>query len=1442
MDSNPEVHTPNLRLHGRTIKYNQIAQIPTRNDFIHPSQFTKVNTAINKNQNIMFMPNAIKETHMQDAKYDKSKYKIIIWGILQDGRRATVVLNKIQPYFEVLTPPQKENQGTEAGDFAEDLFNKLKKQDDTTPTKYEIHTGKQFKYYNENKNYYIRFYFDKSTFRTAAIKFVRTLNLETTHDDLTCYYRVACRDKLMSLTSWNILSNYTIGTDKSIKGPIFHVDTSTGGYTEFLEDLSNTPDLLKDNSMTMTWDIETYSPDGQLPVPENPKHRIFMIATTFHWYHSTDALLRVCIVDQPCKPHKDFLTIVCDNEERVIKAFGKIFEKMKPEFLIGFNDSDYDWPWLVTRASKTPGILTHLAKCMDATIPWKPYNEADIMKYNFTKDKVKVEADSYAEGNSLQFPGYINLDVRTIFRQLYPTAEKSSLAWFLQMNKLGGKKEMPYQEMFKIYRRMTRLNKSQQEQKDENDQSDDEDANEFAVETRKCQTTEDFSERMREVAEYCVIDAQRCQDLLKMRTVIMERREVSKVAYTSLYEAFFRANGSKVRNLVIARGQTIGLKISNITDENQHHPEGKYPGAYVFAPRKGLVTSKLTMRERRDKAHDHKKKNLELSEELHEWIKITDDEIEIYETFISKSNIIYIDFSKESPELRMLHEAAKAQIPKCIKSFFEEITGRPITGLDFSSLYPSLIMTYNLSPEYMIINKKHARDLDSHGVKLHKIKFSMSGTTYRAWSVAHENKIDPTRKSSTIDYKFGIYPQILKELFDNRKIMQKDLKKWEALKEQMESLPSAEFNTLENRTKYENIEFNYNCINSKQKALKVFMNTFYGETGNKNSPFFLLELAGGITALGQKNIKAAHRFIVDAGCSTWYGDTDSIYCSMPERHFTNIDIKYYSGKMTKMKYWTELVEITFHAINEIRDGVNSWFKADNGTEFLRMAYEEALFPVAFLAKKKYYGIPHLSVPNFNYKHLFIKGLEVMKRGVSQFLRDTCNDIMKISVSPTNLSTLLELIQNKIRSIYAKEPDSYSFDDFIMTDVYKPNKQNTKVQTFAARMQERGIKIKPWERFNYVIVKKNPYFYDHRGRKATIGIGDKMELASTAKEQKMEIDLDYYMEGSINGQLARLIVYHPLFYSKPLDESQDEIDIAEKKIYVNASKYIENFCKAYYTNYKSKGKIYQKVFKIANKTVNSKLKEIYEDEVIIDLISSNCDIEKLEEWLCDKAEKTAIKESKGYGQAYIEDQLRQAADNTPSEPDTEPAPSRQLKKAKHARMKELQEVYFSNKENLSKARELQFKQRAEILKRNIKENLNGIKQIFGINRSLIETLSEKIKTIIQIDEKYNESDNEVPTWDNIPETQNIEESTLAETINDNIASLTSNAAFWKSITKLKFIYNNLISNYVFIHKTRSIVDHLKTCRDRTTNTNLGRGFNATSFIRESTNLNIGSIPF
>ncbi len=64
---------------------------------------------------------------------------------------------------------------------------------------------------------------------------------------------------------------------------------------------------------------------------------------------------------------------------------------------------------------------------------------------------------------------------------------------------------------------------------------------------------------------------------------------------------------------------------------------------------------------------------------------------------------------------------------------------RPVTGLDFASLYLSIIMAYNLSPEKFIFDPKDIDIAQNNGNNLHKIKFLFNNHIVQAWCVCHDN-------------------------------------------------------------------------------------------------------------------------------------------------------------------------------------------------------------------------------------------------------------------------------------------------------------------------------------------------------------------------------------------------------------------------------------------------------------------------------------------------------------------------------------------------------------------------------------------------------------------------------------------------------------------------------------------------------------------------------
>ena len=108
---------------------------------------------------------------------------------------------------------------------------------------------------------------------------------------------------------------------------------------------------------------------------------------------------------------------------------------------------------------------------------------------------------------------------------------------------------------------------------------------------------------------------------------------------------------------------------------------------------------------------------------------------------------------------------------------------------------------------------------------------------------------------------------------------------------------------------YNSVCFDHNFLNSKQKAIKLFMNSFYGEMGNSDSLFKFIELAGGVTSAGRENIKLIAEFVKKKGFGIKYGDTDSLYLTCPDSCYEKCDLVYNDkkGTISKLEYWTEMV-------------------------------------------------------------------------------------------------------------------------------------------------------------------------------------------------------------------------------------------------------------------------------------------------------------------------------------------------------------------------------------------------------------------------------------------------------------------------------------------------------------------------------------------------------
>jgi DNA polymerase I len=147
-----------------------------------------------------------------------------------------------------------------------------------------------------------------------------------------------------------------------------------------------------------------------------------------------------------------------------------------------------------------------------------------------------------------------------------------------------------------------------------------------------------------------------------------------------------------------------------------------------------------------------------------------------------------------------------------------------VAELDFASMYPSIMVTFNISPDTLSPNGE-----------------------YIAPEVGYRFKKQPD----------GFFKRILISLIKRRQEIKKIMK-----------------NMNEN-------DPNYKLLDIKQQTLKILTNSFYGYMGWGGARWYCKACAEATTAWGRHFIKTSAKIAEQMGFKVLYGDTDSIFVSKP---------------------------------------------------------------------------------------------------------------------------------------------------------------------------------------------------------------------------------------------------------------------------------------------------------------------------------------------------------------------------------------------------------------------------------------------------------------------------------------------------------------------------------------------------------------------------------
>jgi DNA polymerase elongation subunit (family B) len=192
-----------------------------------------------------------------------------------------------------------------------------------------------------------------------------------------------------------------------------------------------------------------------------------------------------------------------------------------------------------------------------------------------------------------------------------------------------------------------------------------------------------------------------------------------------------------------------------------------------------------------------------------------------------------------------------------------------VVSFDLNSLYPHLIMQYNISPETLVKSSGVFIDIDELVKK----------GQYEDWKYLVENKLTvcPTGCYFTTE-KRGFMPELMDKFYNDRKKYQAELKKTKR---------AIEAET--DKDKKVELERQATVLHNVQLAIKIMINSMYGASANLWFRWFDEKLAESITLSGQLSIKWIEKYL-NIFFNDVFGtndkdyiiamDTDSVYVNM----------------------------------------------------------------------------------------------------------------------------------------------------------------------------------------------------------------------------------------------------------------------------------------------------------------------------------------------------------------------------------------------------------------------------------------------------------------------------------------------------------------------------------------------------------------------------------
>jgi hypothetical protein len=452
----------------------------------------------------------------------------------------------------------------------------------------------------------------------------------------------------------------------------------------------------------------------------------------------------------------------------------------------------------------------------------------------------------------------------------------------------------------------------------------------------------------------------------------------------------------------------------------------------------------------------------------------------------------------------------------------------PIVVFDYGSLYPSSMISCNLSHDCYLMDEKYR--VEDPNIEYKTISYDL-----------YEGVGDKKKKTGEKDCVFvqykdgrkGIIADVLDMLLKQRKNTRKKI--------EYQTITAINGGTLECKLysgicsdrgdHYEvyNIETNskiivlkenvksikdtYNIfeqdvLDALQLAYKVTANSLYGQIGARTSSIYLKEIAACTTATGRNMIMLAKDFVERKyAAEVIYGDTDSIFCKFP-----------LVDKEGNAVYGKDALQFAIDVGKDVERHINV---PEIMPSPQKLNYEKCLYPFILFSKKRYVGnLYETDTTKYKQKSM---GIVLKRRDNAQIVKKIYGGIINIILEKQDLEGSIEFLQEELSDLVEGKT---SIKDLVITKSLRATyKDPTKIahKVLADRIGARDPGNRPVvnERIPFVYIKTGSSGNGSSSNKAPSLQGDRIENPDYIVQNNLVPDYLHYITNQIMKPILQL---------------------------------------------------------------------------------------------------------------------------------------------------------------------------------------------------------------------------------------------------------------------------------------------------------------------------------